>query len=65
MVTHDISEAICVSDRIVVLSRRPAHIKAIHAIDFDMQKNSPMARREHPLFRTYFNQIWRELDVNG
>lgn len=65
MVTHDISEAICVSDRIVVLSRRPAHIKAIHAIDFDMQKNFPMARREHPLFRTYFNQIWRELDVNG
>lgn len=65
MVTHDISEAICVSDRIVVLSHRPAQIKAIHTIDFDMQKNSPMARREHPLFRTYFNQIWRELDVNG
>ncbi len=64
MVTHDISEAICVSDRIVVLSKRPAQIKAIHTIDSELQKYSPLARREHALFRTYFNQIWRELDAN-
>ena len=64
MVTHDISEAICVSDRIAVLTRRPATLRAMHRIRFDLPENSPMARREAPEFRTYFNQIWKELDHN-
>ena len=64
MVTHDISEAICVSDRIAVLTRRPATLRAMHCIRFDLPENSPMARREAPEFRTYFNQIWKELDRN-
>lgn len=64
MVTHDISEAICVSDRIAVLTRRPATLRAMHRIRFDLPENSPMARREAPEFRTYFNQIWKELDRN-
>lgn len=64
MVTHDISEAICVSDRIAVLTRRPATLRAMHCIRFDLPENSPMARRDAPEFRTYFNQIWKELDRN-
>ena len=64
MVTHDISEAICVSDRIAVLTRRPATLRAMHCIRFDQPENSPMARRDAPEFRTYFNQIWKELDRN-
>lgn len=63
LVTHDISEAVSMSDRVVVLSRRPAVVKAI----FDMGPLRPLApleRREHPAFAGYFDQIWRELDIH-
>lgn len=64
LVTHDISEAISMSDRVLVLSKRPAHIKAIHELG-DMKKLSPMERRDTHEFHTFFNQIWKELDVNA
>ncbi|SBV94595.1 Uncharacterized ABC transporter ATP-binding protein YtlC [uncultured Eubacteriales bacterium] len=63
LVTHDISESISLSDRIIVLSKRPAAVKAIHNLE-DLTGISPMKRRDHPAFRTYFNTIWRELDIN-
>lgn len=63
LVTHDISEAISMSDRIVVLSRRPATVKAIHDLGA-LRKLSPMERRDAVNFRTYFNQIWKELEIN-
>lgn len=62
MVTHDISEAISMSDRILVLSRRPATIKNIHEIDFKMENRTPLNCREKPEFSKYFNLMWRELD---
>ena len=37
MVTHDISEAISMSDRIVVLTKRPATVKKIDTIDFEIE----------------------------
>lgn len=63
LVTHDISEAISMSDRIVVLSHRPATVKAIHDLG-ELRSLSPMERRDAPNFRTYFNQIWKELEIN-
>ena len=36
MVTHDISEAIAMSDKIIVLTHRPAKIKAVHEIDLSL-----------------------------
>lgn len=64
MVTHDISEAIAMSDRIIVLTKRPAVIKKIHKISFPDSENNPLERRNNPDFRLYFNEIWRELDVH-
>ena len=59
-VTHDISEAISMSDRIIVLSNRPAKVKK--DIQIDLPKNlSPLKRREHKDFSKYFDLIWREL----
>ncbi|MPN56534.1 hypothetical protein SDC9_204224 [bioreactor metagenome] len=63
MVTHDIPESISMSDRIIVLSNRPACIKSIHAIEFPKDVKGPLERRNNPNFSRYFNEIWRELDV--
>ena len=64
MVTHDISEAISMSDRVVVLSKRPAKIKNIHEIDFEMDNRTPLNCRESPKFSKYFNLMWKELDAH-
>ncbi len=64
MVTHDISEAISMSDRVVVLTKRPASIKSIHSVEFSCPERTPIKCREAPEFRVYFNSIWKELDVH-
>ena len=65
MVTHDISESISMSDRIVVLSKRPAHVKQIHEIKFSLKNRDPLNVRETPEFSKYFDSIWKELDVHA
>lgn len=62
MVTHDIPEAISMSDKIIVLSRRPALIKNIHEIKFDIPNRNPLNCRDHPDFSKYFDTIWKELN---
>lgn len=62
MVTHDISEAISMSDRVIVLSQRPATVKSIYEIDFEMENRTPLNCRENPKFSRYFNLMWRELE---
>ncbi len=64
MVTHDISEAISMSDKVIVLSKRPGTIKSIHKIKFDLEKRTPLNCRERPEFSKYFNILWKELGVN-
>ena len=62
MVTHDISEAISMSDKIIVLSHRPATIKAIHDINFEIENRTPLNCRQDPKFSKYFDLLWKELD---
>ena len=61
LVTHDISEAISLSDRIFVLSARPAVVKNIHDLA-KLRGLSPLERRDTEAFHTYFQAIWKELD---
>ncbi len=61
MVTHDISEAISMSDRVIVLTERPATVKDIHIIDFEMENRTPLNCRESLKFSKYFNLLWKEL----
>jgi len=64
LVTHDLAEAISMSDRIIVLTKRPAEIKSIHEIKLTCNNKTPITCREAPEFRIYFNTIWKELDVH-
>lgn len=65
MVTHDISEAISMSDKVIVLSNRPTYVKEIHTIDFDIENRDPLNCRKAPKFSKYFDSLWKELDVHG
>lgn len=64
LVTHDLAEAISMSDRIIVLTKRPAEIKSMHEISLTCSYKTPITCREAPEFRFYFNTIWKELDVH-
>lgn len=59
-VTHDISEAISMSNRIAILTKRPANIRCIKEIGLQDIK-TPLMRRESPEFSKYFDIIWKEL----
>lgn len=60
LVTHDISEAISMSDRVIVLTKRPATVKKIQNIDLK-EAGLPLKRREHKDFAKYFDIIWEDL----
>ncbi|MFZ7103474.1 MAG: ABC transporter ATP-binding protein [Peptococcaceae bacterium] len=64
LVTHDLSEAISMADKVVVLTKRPGTIKSIHLIKLTCDLQTPLGCREAPEFREYFNRIWKELDVH-
>ncbi|MDS1029135.1 ABC transporter ATP-binding protein [Bacillota bacterium LX-D] len=64
IVTHDLAEAISMSDQIIVLTKRPGEIKSIHDIEFTKIGNRPLQNREDERFRFYFNTIWKELDIH-
>lgn len=65
LVTHDLSEAISVADRVIVLTARPARVKAVVPITFSISDRTPMKCRNAPEFKDYFNRIWKELNVHA
>ncbi len=62
LVTHDLSEAVSLGDRVIVLSARPATIRQTIPLHFEMEEDTPLLRRNTPEFKTYFNLVWRELN---
>ncbi|MDQ0231136.1 ABC transporter ATP-binding protein [Metabacillus malikii] len=62
LVTHDIGEAIAMSDRVFVFSRRPGTIMRTYVIPNELREITPFHARQHPLFSTLFQQIWKELE---
>lgn len=63
LVTHDISEAISIADRIIVLSNRPASIKKIYKLEFEnLTERNPLNVRAQPEFSKYFNLLWNDLN---
>ena len=63
LVTHDISEAISLADKVIILSSRPSYVKKI--IDINLNSYGlPFKRREAPEFRELFDEIWREIQYD-
>ena len=61
LVSHDISEAISMSDKVIVLTKRPAQVKTIFNIN--LPEKSPFHRRENANFSILFDKIWKELQT--
>ncbi len=61
LVTHDISEAIALSNRVIVLSKRPGTVKSI--IDIDLNVSSPREKRDSPGYPALFEKIWKEVSA--
>ncbi|MGM0875006.1 MAG: ABC transporter ATP-binding protein [Bacillota bacterium] len=62
LVTHDIGEAIAMSDRIYVFSAKPGRINRTYLIPQELRELTPFYARQHPTFSMLFQQIWKELD---
>ena len=62
LVTHDLSEAISLGDRVIILSKRPGSIRKIVPIHIDMEDRTALKSRNAPEFKDYFNLIWKELN---
>lgn len=60
LVTHDISEAISMSDKIIVLTKRPGKIKNIIELNFPKEQ-TPLERRNNTIFNDYFKTLWEAL----
>lgn len=65
LITHDVEEAVSLSDRVIVLTHRPARIRAVHDIDIDVDRTDMMAAREAPRFNQFIRSIWSELEIQG
>ena len=63
MVTHDIAEAVSMSDRVIVLTKRPGVIKSIYEINLD-GKSTPTNNRKLKDFSKYYDILWSDLDVH-
>lgn len=61
LITHDLSEAVSVADRIIILTKRPGRIKDTLTINFPDKSLSPLERRNCPEFSSYFNDVWKIL----
>lgn len=63
MVTHDIAEAVSMSDRVIVLTKRPGVIKSIYEINLN-NRTTPTNNRKLKDFSKYYDVLWRDLDVH-
>jgi len=62
LVTHDIGEAISMSDRIIVLDRQPGRIYQIFEIPVELRNEKPFLCRRHPKYQLVFDKVWNAMN---
>lgn len=62
LVTHDIGEAIAMSDRIFVMKTNPGSLKKVFDVPIELRNETPFFVRRHPKYQIIFDQIWNELN---
>ena len=65
LVTHDLSEAISLADRIIILTSRPATVHQTVPLIFNLEDDTPLNRRNAQEFKNYFSLIWKELNSDA
>jgi NitT/TauT family transport system ATP-binding protein len=63
MITHDVEEAVSLSDRVIVLSHRPTRIRSSYIIQIDGDRTDMIEARTDPRFQGYVRSIWSDLEV--
>ena len=61
MITHDINEAITLSERVIVLSKRPSTVLNTYEIQFE-NKRSTLTTRKEKNYNEYYDKIWKDLN---
>ncbi len=64
LITHDLLEGVTLSDRVLVMSRRPGRIVDEIAIDIP-DRDDPLKRRNHPRIAEYVNRLMDRLDIGA
>jgi NitT/TauT family transport system ATP-binding protein len=63
LITHDIGEAIAMSDRIAVMTQRPTSVKKVYDVGLAKELGSGMKARSDHRYNEYFQNIWADLDI--
>lgn len=63
MVTHDLSEAISMSDHVIVLTKRPSIVKNVYDIKLS-NASTPIQNRKAKEFADYYDKIWKDIDFH-
>lgn len=65
LVTHDIGEAISMSDRIIIMDANPGLISKIVEVPIELRHETPFFVRRHPKYQAIFDNIWKELNKDA
>ncbi|CAM4494964.1 ABC transporter ATP-binding protein [Paenibacillus typhae] len=65
LVTHDLSEAIAVSSRVILLQRNPGRIRKIFEVPEEIRSTPPLYARDLPGFAELFHELWKEMELAG
>ncbi|MFA1822014.1 ABC transporter ATP-binding protein [Virgibacillus oceani] len=63
LVTHDIGEAIAMSDKIFIMNANPGTIAKTFDVPIELRNETPFLVRRHPKFQVLFDKIWKELET--
>lgn len=62
LVTHDIGEAISMSDRIILMEANPGSIANVFEVPIELRNETPFLVRKHPKYQLLFDKIWAKLN---